>query len=66
LANINRNVLLSSADELYQRLNKDGTLLISGILDVDEELVSQKYLDTGFNIKKVNSRGYWRCIALTK
>lgn len=66
LANINRNVLLNSAEELHQRLNEDGTLLISGILDVDEALVSSKYLDAGFKIKEVNARGYWRCIELLK
>ena len=66
LANINRNVLLNSAEELYLRLNKGGTLLISGILDVDEELVTKKYLDSGFKIKEVNARGYWRCIKLLK
>ena len=66
LANINRNVLLNSAEELYRRLNENGILLISGILDVDEELVTEKYVSTGFVVKKVNSRGYWRCILLSK
>ena len=66
LANINRNVLLNSAKELYDRLNQDGTLLISGILDVDETLVSGKYKSVGFKINKVNARGYWRCIGLHK
>jgi len=66
LANINRNVLLNSAEELYSRLNESGILLISGILDVDEELVSNKYVDVGFNLEKVNSKGYWKCILLRK
>ena len=66
LANINRNVLLNSADELYNRLNANGIVLISGILDVDEELVTNTYKSSGFEIKKVNSRGYWRCIELYK
>ena len=66
LANINRNVLLNSAEDLRERLNDGGTLLISGILDVDEELVSKKYVDVGFTIKEVFSKGYWRCIELSK
>lgn len=66
LANINRNVLLSSHQELYNRLNPTGTLLISGILDVDEELVSTSYKNIGFQIKNVFVRGYWRCIEMTK
>lgn len=66
LANINRKVLLDSAEELNNRLNDKGVLLISGILDVDEELVTNKYLSAGFKVKKNNSRGYWRCIELVK
>jgi len=66
LANINRNVLLNSAEELYNRLNDDGILLLSGILDVDEELVTDKYVSAGFKVEKVISRGYWRCIELSK
>lgn len=66
LANINRNVLLTSAEELYVRLNESGILLISGILDVDEELVTKKYLSSNFQVTKVHSRGYWRCIELYK
>ena len=64
LANINRNVLLNSADELFTCLNDSGVLLISGILDADEQLVSNKYLDSGFRIEHIFSRGNWRCILL--
>ncbi len=66
LANINRNVLLNSAQELYNRLIPGGILLISGILDVDEKLVSDTYLNSGFHIDKVDSKGYWKCIILNR
>ena len=66
LANINRNVLLNSADSLYGQLKLGGTLLISGILDEDLELVSEKYTSTGFRIQEVFSRGYWKCVKLTR
>ena len=66
LANINRNVLLVSALELNERLNDQGVLLISGILDEDVDLVSNKYEESGFKIELVLSRGYWRCILLCK
>jgi len=66
LANINRNVLLNSAQKLYNRLLPGGVLLISGILDVDEKLVSDQYLSAGFLIINVNSRGYWKCITLKR
>lgn len=66
LANINRNVLLNSAAELHNRLTKDGVLLLSGILEDDEALVTEKYTTSGFNVVEVYSRGYWKCIRLSK
>ena len=66
LANINRNVLLNSAEELYNRLAPNGVLLLSGILEDDEVLVSNKYTASGFKIEKVYSKGYWKCIRLSK
>ncbi len=66
LANINRNVLLNSAAELYNRLADDGVLLLSGILEEDEILVSEKYKQSGFQLVKVYSKGYWKCIQLSK
>ena len=66
LANINRNVLLNSANELYNRLRAGGILLISGILDTDQKLVLDKYLSAGFELVNVHSKGYWKCIKLGK
>ncbi|MDF1697771.1 MAG: 50S ribosomal protein L11 methyltransferase [Saprospiraceae bacterium] len=66
LANINRKVLLNSADELYDRLEENGTLLLSGILDTDLELVSKRYVDAKFKIQDVFSKGYWKCVQLSK
>ncbi len=66
LANINRNVLLLSAEELYNRLTDNGIILLSGILEEDEDLVATKYKSAGFEVKEVLSRGYWKCIRLEK
>jgi len=66
LANINRNVLLASADDLYSRLSADGTILLSGILEEDHDLVADCYIRAGFDIKETFSRGYWKCIYLTR
>ena len=66
LANINRNVLLNSAEELNNRLNADGVLLLSGILEDDETLITEKYTASGFKVVEVYSRGYWKCIQLSK
>jgi len=66
LANINRNVLLNSAKELNNRLTLDGILLLSGILEDDETLVTNKYVSSGFKVEEVYSKGYWKCIRLSK
>ncbi|MFT6338299.1 MAG: ribosomal protein L11 methyltransferase [Halioglobus sp.] len=66
LANINRNVLLNSAEELHNRLASDGVLLLSGILEDDEALVTEKYTDSRFKVEEVFSKGYWKCIRLSK
>ncbi|MGK0314014.1 MAG: ribosomal protein L11 methylase PrmA, partial [Saprospiraceae bacterium] len=62
----NRNVLLNSAEELHNRLASDGVLLLSGILEDDEALVTEKYTDSGFKVEEVFSKGYWKCIRLSK
>lgn len=66
LANINRQVLLDSAESLLGRLGDSGVLLLSGILKQDYELVSSKYRDSGFVIDDSMSRGDWMCVRLSK
>lgn len=66
LANINRNVLMNSADELYRRLAPGGTILLSGILKVDEPLIQSVYSNAGFRLQDVHQRGDWLCIQLMK
>jgi ribosomal protein L11 methyltransferase len=66
LANINRNVLLNSSKELHNRLASDGVLLLSGILEEDEKLVTEKFIISGFKVEEVFSKGYWKCIMLSK
>lgn len=62
LANINRQVLLDSAQKLIPILSEGGTLLISGILDKDVELVVNTYAECGWKKVKMTSREDWRCI----
>lgn len=66
LANINRHVLLKNVTSLFEMLNEDGVLLLSGILGEDIELVTKTYKTVGFTILEVRKRGNWRCIKLTK
>lgn len=47
LANINRNVLLADRDKLIGHLDKGGLLVLSGIYDFDEHILTSHYLDEG-------------------
>ena len=62
LANINRHVLLTTASKLYDSLKTDGTLLMSGILRQDIQLITECYTDAGFKVAEIMERGNWRCI----
>lgn len=64
LANINRNVILDSLAPLYKRLKKNGTLLVSGILHKDEELVKETAASCGFVYQDGIQRGDWSCLKL--
>lgn len=43
LANINKNVLLNINEELYKKIKPGGKLILSGILDIDEEDIKKSY-----------------------
>ena len=64
LANINRNVILDSLETLYVKLKKGGSLLISGILNQDEDLVLKKAKGIGFTIDERKRENGWSCITL--
>lgn len=59
LANINRNVILDSFPSLFAKLNRDGILLISGILRSDREQVFTAAAQHGFKIDSYTERGEW-------
>lgn len=66
LANINRNVILQAFPALYQKLQPGGTLLISGILNTDRELVLQAAHTTGFQLISHSERGNWTAAKLLR
>lgn len=59
LANINRNVILSSLDALYARTVEGGDLLVSGILQQDQTLVDQKAAEEGWQKILTRERDGW-------
>lgn len=59
LANINRHVLLTYAEQIIAMLSEGGTLLVSGILLEDEHLIKQAYSPLAeVSLKR---RGKWTC-----
>jgi len=66
LANINRNVLLNTAEDIIGRHKASGHLILSGILDVDKDLISKKYRSAGYDLQSINQRGEWLCMHLRK
>ncbi|MBL7830431.1 MAG: 50S ribosomal protein L11 methyltransferase [Saprospiraceae bacterium] len=66
LANINRNVLLDSASQLYDLLQKGGHLYISGYMPEDKKLIEDTYTSVGFEILEQTQKGYWLCHRLIK
>lgn len=66
LANINRNVIIPSFTELNNRLEHGGYLLISGFILEDEKLMQDSATEHGFEVIKIEKRGNWVCLQLTK
>jgi ribosomal protein L11 methyltransferase len=62
LANINRNVLLDTAADVMDRLASGGTLLMSGILSQDREVIIDRYTALALQLEDVVSRGNWLCM----
>jgi ribosomal protein L11 methyltransferase len=65
LANINRNVLLQSMPVLRARLKSDGVLLLSGILESDEQQVSAAAQQSGFILCESFNENGWICLKFT-
>lgn len=66
LANINRNVILATAGALYERLKPGGTVLFSGILAQDEQLLTDSLRDAGFLHRETRRREDWRAFTFTR
>jgi ribosomal protein L11 methyltransferase len=63
LANINRNVLLADRDVYVRHLTPGGQVLLSGIMEQDQEVVTQHYQAAGLELVARNSRDGWVMLA---
>jgi len=59
LANINRHVLLENFSSIKNKLNANGTLLMSGILKSDRNLIIETYLQNDFKLNSEKQKGEW-------
>ena len=66
LANINRGVIIDSLPTLFSKLNPEGLVLISGILQSDAPLVTSHIEKAGFVVLDTLNKGEWLCLRLKK
>ncbi len=66
LANINRNILLKYAGQLANKLKTGGTILLSGILNDDQEMVIDAFKKQGLQLQAQEERENWICLQLGK
>ena len=62
LANINRNIILNSFPELIIRLTEKGLLVVSGILNQDEEVITEQAEKFGLKKIRTEQRNNWSAI----
>ncbi len=62
LANITKNIILENFPFLYQQLNKNGTLLLSGLLKGDENEILLEARKHFLILHKVQQQGDWLCM----
>lgn len=66
LANINRHILLEYMAMMAGKLNTGGTLLLSGILKSDEDILKQAVEAEGLKWKRTNVKGDWIMMQIQK
>lgn len=66
LANINRYVILQELGRIRQHLNNSGVLLVSGILNTDEEIVVEAAASNGLAITDKWGKDDWICLKMSK
>lgn len=59
VANINKNVLLSSMEALRQHLREEGVLVMSGLLKGDQEAIEEKAIHSGLIVRGLKEREGW-------
>jgi ribosomal protein L11 methyltransferase len=66
VANINEHILLEIADEIKSKINKTGTLILSGLLKIDEKNIVEKYSSLGFKLIDKNEMDEWCALVFNR
>ena len=64
LANIHKNVLIEIADEIKSRIKKNGTVILSGLLNSDQKDIETKYHSIGFRPEQIEQMDEWIAVVL--
>ncbi|MBI5473378.1 MAG: 50S ribosomal protein L11 methyltransferase [Ignavibacteriae bacterium] len=64
VANIQRNVIEPLLPEMKSRLNPNGVVILSGLLDVDEQPIRKAVQGSGFNVQDMMRENEWIAFAL--
>lgn len=59
VANINKHILLEIGNDIKNKIRKEGTLILSGLLDVDEKDINKYYTDLGFKYIETTPMNEW-------
>ncbi|MES1161025.1 MAG: 50S ribosomal protein L11 methyltransferase [Bacteroidota bacterium] len=66
LANINKHVILQELHAIGQQLEKEGVILLSGLLHEDFSDIEREALKNGLAVLEQKTRGNWICLKLGK
>lgn len=64
LANIQKNVLIEIADKIRSKLKSGGTVILSGLLEIDKEAIEKKYHSLGFKTNQIEQMDEWIAIIM--
>lgn len=59
LANINKNILIEIADDIFRKISNSGDLILSGLLVQDEEDIKAVYTNKGFRFIQTKKLNEW-------
>jgi len=59
LANINKNILIDIADDIFRKISDSGDLILSGLLVQDEEDIKSVYTNKGFRFIQTKQLNEW-------